>query len=91
MKKILNTKKNEEPLRPLSPQPGPSKVYISTSVQEESKEKESSAANESDSALDSDNSVSMSGQRAKKPIRRKKYILKNTKPSGSNIKLLRNG
>ncbi|CAH2020533.1 unnamed protein product [Acanthoscelides obtectus] len=56
MKNILVIKKTDDAVRPLSPQPDPSKA--STSVQEESEETRPSTTSELDSTPDSDNSVS---------------------------------
>ncbi|CAH2016621.1 unnamed protein product [Acanthoscelides obtectus] len=60
MKNILVIKKTDDAVRPLSPQPDPSKA--STSVQEESEETRPSTTSELDSTPDSDNSVSMSSE-----------------------------
>ncbi|CAH2017184.1 unnamed protein product [Acanthoscelides obtectus] len=56
MKKFFGIKNKDDAVRPLSPQPGPSKP--SASVQEESEETRPSTTNELHSTSDSDNSVS---------------------------------
>ncbi|CAH2021961.1 unnamed protein product [Acanthoscelides obtectus] len=88
MKKFLGIKKKDDAVRPLSPQPGPSKP--SASVQEESEETRPSTTNELHSTSDSDNSVSSKIQKINQP-QKKKYIPKNTRLSGSSMKILRTG
>ncbi|CAH2018580.1 unnamed protein product, partial [Acanthoscelides obtectus] len=65
MKKFLGIKKKDDAVRPLSPQPGPSKP--SASVQEESEETRPSTTNELHSTSDSDNSVSSKIQKINQP------------------------
>ncbi|CAH1998680.1 unnamed protein product [Acanthoscelides obtectus] len=74
MKKCLIIKKKDDAVRPLSPQPGPSKP--STSVQEESEETRPSTTNELDSTSDSDNSVSSKIQKINQPQKKKIYSQK---------------
>ncbi|CAH1961377.1 unnamed protein product [Acanthoscelides obtectus] len=73
MKNILVIKKTDDAVRPLSPQPDPSKA--STSVQEESEETRPSTS-ELDSTPDSDNSVSSKIQKTNQPRKKKIYSQK---------------
>ncbi|CAH1961177.1 unnamed protein product [Acanthoscelides obtectus] len=89
METFLVIKKKYDAVRPLSPQPGPSKT--STSVQEESEESRPSTTNALDATSDSDNSQYLVRSRRPTNLERKKYISKNTRLSGSSMKILRTG